>query len=107
MAVDANVLIYERIREELRKGRSMKSAVDEGFSKALTAIIDSNVTTFITGLILFFFGTGPIQGFAMTLMIGILATLFTQIVVSRAMINISISRGATHFNFGQPKITNA
>jgi len=103
MAVDANVLIYERIREELFKGRSLKSAIDEGFSKALTAIIDSNVTTFLTGLILYFFGTGPIQGFAMTLMIGIIATLFTQIVVSRAMINLSISRGATSFNFGQPK----
>lgn len=103
MAVDANVLIYERIREELHKGRSMKSAIDEGFSKALSAILDSNITTFITGLILFFFGTGPIQGFAMTLMIGIVATLFTQIVVSRAMINLASSKTNTHFNFGQPK----
>ncbi|TAL66902.1 MAG: protein translocase subunit SecD [Bacteroidetes bacterium] len=106
MAVDANVLIFERIREELYKGRSLKSAIDEGFKHALSAILDSNITTFITGLILYFFGTGPIQGFALTLMIGIIATLFTQIVVSRAMIEISLIRGATHYNFGQPKILN-
>ncbi len=104
MAVDANVLIFERIREELFKGRSLKSAVDEGFKNALRAILDSNITTFITGLILYFFGSGPIQGFALTLMIGIIATLFTQIVVSRAMIEISIMRGATTYNFGQPKL---
>jgi len=103
MAVDANVLIFERIREELYRGRSLKSAIDEGFSKAMSAIIDSNVTTFITGLILYFFGTGPIQGFALTLMIGIIATLFTQIIVSRAMIEMVLALGATHFSFGQPK----
>lgn len=103
MAVDANILIYERIREELYRGRSLKSAVDEGFSKAMSAIIDSNITTFITGLILYYLGTGPIQGFAMTLMIGILATLFTQIIVARAIIDMMIARGATHINFGQSK----
>jgi protein-export membrane protein SecD len=107
MAVDANVLIFERIREELYKGRSLRSAVDEGFSKALSAIIDSNITTFITGLILFFLGSGPIQGFAMTLMIGIGGTLFTGILVSRAIIEIAIIRGATEFSFGQPKSVNA
>ncbi len=103
MAVDANVLIFERIREELYKGRSLRSAVDEGFSKALSAVLDSNITTFITGLILFYFGSGPIKGFATTLMIGILATLFTAILISRAIIDISIIRVATQFNFGQPK----
>jgi protein-export membrane protein SecD len=103
MAVDANVLIFERIREELHKGRSMRSAVDEGFSKALSAIIDSNVTTFLTSLILYFLGTGPIQGFAVTLMIGIFGTLFTAIVVSKAIIEIFITRGTEHFSFGQPK----
>ena len=107
MAVDANILIYERIREELARGRSIRSAVDEGFSKALSAILDSNITTFITGLILFFVGTGPIQGFAMTLMIGILGTLFTAILVSKAVIEIFISRGATTFNFGQAKVINS
>jgi preprotein translocase subunit SecD len=106
MAVDANVLIYERIREELNKGRSMKSAIDEGFSKALSAILDSNITTFITGLILYYFGSGPIQGFALTLMIGILGTLFTAIVVSRSIIEIIMSNGTTHFGFGQKKVVS-
>jgi len=103
MAVDANILIYERIREELQKGRSLRSAVDEGYHKAMSAIIDSNVTTFITGIILYYLATGPVQGFAMTLMIGILATLFTQIVITRACIEILIARGAVTINFGQKK----
>jgi preprotein translocase subunit SecD len=107
MAVDANVLIYERIREELEKGRSMKSAIDEGFSKALSAILDSNITTFITGLILYFFGTGPIQGFAMTLMIGIITTLFTAILISKALFQITLNMGATNVSFGQPKSVKA
>lgn len=106
MAVDANVLIYERIREELTKGRSLKSAIDEGFSKALSAILDSNITTFITGLILYYFGSGPIQGFALTLMIGIIGTLFTAILISRSIIEIIMSRGATHFGFGQKRIVS-
>jgi len=106
MAVDANILIFERIREELFKGRSIRSAIDEGFKKALPAILDSNITTFITGLILYFLGTGPIKGFAITLMIGILGTLFTAIMVSRAMLEIRISKGATFVNFGQPKIVS-
>lgn len=103
MAVDANILIFERIREELFKGRSIRSAIDEGFKKALPAILDSNITTFITGLILYFLGTGPIKGFAITLMIGILGTLFTAITLSRAMFEIRIYKGATFVNFGQPK----
>jgi len=103
MAVDANVLIYERTREELSKGRSLKSAIDEGFSKALSAIIDSNVTTFITGLILYFLGSGPIKGFALTLMIGIIGTLFTAILISRSLIEIAIQSGWKNFSFGQKK----
>jgi protein-export membrane protein SecD len=103
MAVDANVLIFERIREELARGRSLRSAIDEGFSKALSAIIDSNVTTAITSFILLVLGTGPIQGFATTLLIGIITTLFTAIMVSRALIEMMLSKGATEFNFGQPK----
>lgn len=106
MAVDANVLIYERIREELSRGRSMKSSIDEGFSKALSAILDSNITTFITGLILYYFGSGPIQGFALTLMIGIIGTLFTAIMFSRAIIEIIMSGGSTHFGFGQKKVVS-
>ncbi|GAB1431283.1 protein translocase subunit SecD [Ignavibacteria bacterium] len=103
MAVDANILIYERIREELARGRSLRGAVDEGFKKAFSAILDSNVTTFLTGLILYFLGTGPIQGFALTLIIGILTTLFTAITVSRAMLELMIDEKAVTFNFGQPK----
>lgn len=103
MAVDANVLIYERIREELRKGRTLKSAIDEGFGKALSAILDSNITTFITGLILFYLGSGPIQGFALTLMIGIIGTLFTAIVLTRAMIEITMQFGVERISFGERK----
>lgn len=107
MAVDANVLIYERVREELEKGRSIRSAIDEGYTKALSAILDSNITTFITGLILYFFGTGPIQGFAMTLMIGIITTLFTAILISKALFQITLNLGATNISFGQPKSVSA
>lgn len=107
MAVDANVLIFERIREELAKGRSLKSAVDEGYGKALNAIIDANITTGITALILNFLGSGPIQGFAITLLIGIMSTLFTAIFVTRAIIDIMISNGANEFSFGQPKAVQA
>lgn len=102
MAVDANILIYERIREELAQGRSVRAAIDEGFGKALSAILDSNITTFITGVILFYFGTGPVQGFAVTLMIGIIMTLFTALLVSRSLIELMLGNKTT-FNFGQPK----
>lgn len=107
MAVDANVLIFERIREELNKGRSIRSAVDEGFSKAMSAIIDGNLTTAITAFILLVFGTGPIQGFATTLLIGIITTLFTAILISRALIELFLSKNATDFNFGQTKISKS
>jgi preprotein translocase subunit SecD len=107
MAVDANILIFERIREELLRGRSLRSAVDEGFGKALSAILDSNITTFLTGMILYFVGTGPIQGFALTLMIGILGTLFTGVYLSKKMFEILLARGITSFNFGQPKTKEA
>lgn len=83
MAVDANVLVFERIREEIRVGKTVRSAVESGFSKAFLTIIDANVTTLIAALVLFQFGTGPVKGFAVTLSIGILASLFTAIFVSR------------------------
>lgn len=86
MSVDANVLIFERIREELRGGRSALSAVDSGFSKALATIIDSNLTTLIASVILYSFGTGPIKGFAVTLGIGILTSFFAAIMVTRLMV---------------------
>jgi len=107
MAVDANVLIFERIREEIAKGRSIRSAIDEGFGKALSAIFDSNITTGITAIILLWLGSGPIQGFATTLLIGIISTLFTAIVVTRALLNTVVASGSQDFNFGQPKVIDA
>ncbi|HVS01822.1 MAG TPA: protein translocase subunit SecD, partial [Thermoanaerobaculia bacterium] len=92
MAVDANVLIFERIREELRAGRTVKSAVDNGFDKALSSIIDANVTTLLAAMFLFQFGTGPIRGFAVTLAIGILASIFTAVFVSRWVFELVLSR---------------
>jgi len=83
MAVDANVLIFERIREELRLGKSPRAAIAGGFSKALLTIVDANVTTLIAALVLFQFGTGPIKGFAVTLSIGIICSMFTAIFVTR------------------------
>jgi SecD/SecF fusion protein len=100
MAVDANVLIFERIREELARGRSMRSAIDDGFAKAMRAIIDTNLTTFIVAVILFYFGSGPIQGCALTLLIGVLGTLFTGVFVSKALIELFVSKTGS-MSFGQ------
>jgi preprotein translocase subunit SecD len=83
MAVDANVLINERIREELRAGKSARAAIEAGYERALPAIIDTNVTTFLSGVILFQFGTGPIKGFAVTLCVGILTTVVTAVYMTR------------------------
>lgn len=93
MAVDANVLIYERIGEELDAGKHLKKAVSDGYQNALSAIIDGNVTTFLTGLILFIFGSGPIKGFATTLMIGIATSLFTAIFITRLIIEHRLKKG--------------
>ena len=93
MAVDANVLIFERIREELSTGKTVKASVDSGYARAYSAIIDSNITTFFTGIILYQFGTGPIQGFALTLMIGIAASLFSALVITRLIFDIMTARG--------------
>lgn len=92
MAVDANVIIYERIREELRLGKGLKLAVNDGFKHAYSAIIDGNVTTILTGIILFIFGSGPIQGFATTLIIGILTSLFSAIFISRLIFEFMLKR---------------
>lgn len=92
MGIDANVIIFERIREELRRERAPRSAVDAGYSRALRTILDANITTLITALILFQFGSGPIKGFATTLSIGILASLFTSIVVTRVIFNLLLAR---------------
>lgn len=94
MAVDANVLIFERIREEMATGKTMRASVDSGFSRAYSAIIDSNITTFFTGVILYQFGTGPVQGFALTLMIGIATSLFGALVITKLMMDFLVAKGA-------------
>ncbi len=93
MAVDANVIIYERIREELATGKTVKAAVDSGFKLSFAPIFDSNITTFFTGLILYQFGSGPIQGFALTLMIGLITMLFSQLVVVRVLFDFMLAKG--------------
>ncbi|MEW9121275.1 MAG: protein translocase subunit SecD [Thermotaleaceae bacterium] len=91
MAVDANVIIFERLKEELRNGKSLRAAVDSGFSRAFTTILDSNVTTLIAGIVLFQFGSGPIRGFAVTLMIGIGASMFTAVFVTKFLLKLFIN----------------
>jgi len=86
MAVDANVLIYERIREELRAGRTMVSSLDAGFRRAFGTILDSHVTTLVAGGLLFWFGSGPVKGFAVTLTVGVITSLFTALLVTRLQI---------------------
>ena len=93
MSVDANVLIYERVKEELRKGKGLKQAVNDGYRYALSSILDANVTTLLTGIILYVFGTGPIRGFATTLIIGILTALFTAVLLSRLFIEARLNKG--------------
>jgi SecD/SecF fusion protein len=94
MAVDANVLIYERIREELRHGKGIKLAISDGYRMAYSAIIDSNVTTILTGIVLYIFGTGPIKGFATTLVIGILTSMFTSIFITRLIYERLLKKNA-------------
>ena len=93
MSVDANVLIYERIKEELHKGKGLKESVNDGFSGALSSILDANITTLLTGIILYVFGTGPIKGFATTLMIGIVTSLFSAIFITRLLVDWYINKG--------------
>jgi len=86
MAVDANVLIFEYIREEVRAGRTPVSAIEAGFSRAITTIIDANVTTLIAAILLYAFGSGPVRGFAVTLAIGIMSSMFTATMLTRLMV---------------------
>jgi preprotein translocase subunit SecD len=88
MAVDANVLIFERIREEVAAGASPQNAIHSGYEKALSSITDANITTLIAAIVLFGVGTGPIKGFAITLMLGIITSMFTAIVGTRAIVNL-------------------
>jgi len=92
MALDANVLIYERIREELRQGKGVKLAISDGYKRAYPAIFDSNITTLLTGIVLYIFGTGPIKGFATTLVIGILTSLFSAIFITRLIYDTMLKR---------------
>jgi preprotein translocase subunit SecD len=87
MAVDANVLIFERIREEIRAGKTIQQAIHQGYDAAFSTIIDANITTLIAALILFSVGTGPIKGFAVTLSIGIITSMFTAVIGTRAVVN--------------------
>jgi preprotein translocase subunit SecD len=96
MAIDSNVLIYERIREEARVGRSVVSSLDAGFSRALATIVDANLTTLIAGAVLFFLGSGPVKGFAVTLSVGIVTTVFTAFTLTRLMV-------ATWYRYAKPK----
>jgi preprotein translocase subunit SecD len=92
MAVDSNVLFYERIREELLAGRSVRLASDEGFKHAMAAIIDTHLTTLITAFILYKFGTGPVQGFAVTLAVGLIASFFSAVFVTRTFFLMYMER---------------
>tara|TARA_B110000008_G_scaffold181390_1_gene180490 strand:- start:143 stop:589 length:447 start_codon:yes stop_codon:yes gene_type:complete len=92
MAVDANVLIFERIREESRAGRSNIGAIDNGFKEAFRTIVDANITTLLAAVILFQFGSGPVKGFAVTLALGVMTTMFSSLMLSRGIITIWYNR---------------
>jgi len=94
MAVDANILIFERIKEEMALGKNAGSAINTGFSRAFTAIFDSNLTTILSGVFLFQFGTGPIKGYAVTLICGLVANLFTAVFVSRLIFDLTVPTNA-------------
>jgi SecD/SecF fusion protein len=106
MSVDANILIFERIREELATGKTLTNAVRDGFRKAMSSVLDANITTFLLGIILFVYGTGPIQGFATTLIIGIPTSLFTAIFITRLMFERSLSKNK-NISFDRPFTRNA
>ncbi|PRR75416.1 protein translocase subunit SecD [Clostridium thermopalmarium] len=93
MAVDANVLIFERIKEELKLGKSIKTAVDAGFNRALSSILDSNITTIIAAVVLYYLGSGAVKGFATTLMIGIIISIFTALTITKALIKLGMEMG--------------
>lgn len=91
MAVDANVIIFERIKEEIKMGKSIRTAVDAGFKRALTSVMDSNITTLIAGVVLYYFGIGPIKGFGVTLIIGIVASMITAVIISKHLLKLIVS----------------
>ncbi|MFA7411430.1 MAG: protein translocase subunit SecD [Tissierellaceae bacterium] len=91
MAVDANVIIFERIKEEIRLGKTIRTSVDTGFKRALTSVLDSNITTLIAGIVLYYFGTGPIRGFGVTLIIGIIASMISAVIFSKYLLRLAVS----------------
>src|SRR5262249_42254838 len=101
MAVDSNILIFDRLREEAEKGRNAKQAAKAGFENALSAIVDSNVTTFLSAVILYKVGTGPVRGFAVTLMIGVLTSVFAALVTTRVFVHWALSKGIDRFVMGR------
>lgn len=105
MAVDSNVVIYERIKEELRTGKTLRASVQSGFNRAFTAILDANVTTLIASVVLWNFGTGSVQGFAKTLFIGVVISLFTALVVTRVLLNAFVAFKVSQKLFGSAKKT--
>ncbi len=109
MAVDANVLINERIREELRVGRTPQQAISEGYGMAFNTILDSNITSLIAGVALLIFGSGPVRGFAVVHCLGILTSIFTAVMVSRAIVNLYYGRRKklTKLSIGQVWIPDA
>lgn len=111
MAVDANVLIFERIKEEIRNGRSIRSAVDSGFNRALTSILDSNITTIIAGVVLYVIGSGTVKGFALTLIIGIVVSIFTAVTITKNLLKLAVGMGMiktlSHFGVKKGDGTNA
>jgi preprotein translocase subunit SecD len=99
MAVDANVLIFERIREELNLGKTVRAAVDAGYDRATLTILDANVTTLIAAVVLFQFGTGPVKGFAVTLSLGVIASLFTALILTRQIFDfVMLGRSLKHLS---------
>jgi len=93
MAVDANIIIFERVKDEIREGNSLRRAIEAGFSRAFTTIFDANTTTLIAAAILYFLGTGAIRGFAITLSIGILASMFTAVTFTRWLLRLAVNTG--------------
>jgi preprotein translocase subunit SecD len=98
MAVDANVLIFERIKDESRLGKSLLTAIDNGFKRAMSTIVDSNATVLIAGFVLFFMGSGSVQGFAVTLILGTLVSMFTAIIITKHLIKILVKTGLINNN---------
>jgi protein-export membrane protein SecD len=111
MAVDANIIIFERLKEEIRTGKTMRSAVEAAFKRAWAAILDSNICSIGTGIVIYWFGTGPIKGFAVALIIGVAVSLFTAVTVTRLFVNLimetRLSRNTALFGVAPGEVERA